>query len=133
MDLNAPSVFLRTQSGQVRPSAVADLTRPITPAPNGFRRVTAMVDEGTAHYHGPQVNVNKHFSHAFSLLASYTYSHTINDAGMDAPGGDPNNSNLRLFNLFFLTSNSFPAHKFRSARSQTELCCPALHLIRRSL
>ncbi|MBZ5563501.1 MAG: TonB-dependent receptor, partial [Acidobacteriia bacterium] len=93
VDLNAPSIFPRTQPGQARPAAVADLTRPIVPAPDGFRRASAMVNEGKANYDGLQVNVNKHFSHNFSLLASYTYSHTINTAEMDAPGGDPNDSN----------------------------------------
>ncbi len=93
VDLNAPSVFARMQPGQARPAAVADLTRPLVPASNGLRRISAMVNEGIANYDGLQVNVNKHFSHNFSLLASYTYSHTINDAEMDAPGGDPNDSN----------------------------------------
>ncbi len=93
VDLNAPSVFPRAAPGEVRPAAVADLTRPILPVPDGFRRISAMVNQGNANYDGLQVNLNKHFSHGFSLLASYTYSHTINDAEMDVPGGDPNDSN----------------------------------------
>jgi hypothetical protein len=40
-----------------------------------------------------QVNLNKRFGHRFSLLASYTYSHTINNIEADAPGGAPNDVN----------------------------------------
>jgi hypothetical protein len=93
VDLNAPTVFVRTAPGEIRPATTADLTRPILPAPDGFRRISTMVNEGTAYYDGLQVNVNKHFSYNFSLPASYTYSHTIDDAEMDVPGGDPNDSN----------------------------------------
>jgi hypothetical protein len=39
-----------------------------------------------------QLNLNKRLSHDFSLLVSYTYSHTINTVEPDAPGGDPNDS-----------------------------------------
>ena len=93
VDLNSPSVFVRTQPGQVRSAAAADLTRPIVPEPGGYRSIFANVNEGNANYDGLQVNVNKHFSHNFSLLASYTYSHTIDDAEMDVPNVFPNDSN----------------------------------------
>ncbi|HVB32991.1 MAG TPA: TonB-dependent receptor, partial [Patescibacteria group bacterium] len=93
VNLNTPSIFVRNQPGQVRSAAAADLTRPILPAPGGFRNIFANVNEGTAHYDGLQVNLNKHFSHHFSLLASYTWSHTIDDAEMDVPNVYPNDSN----------------------------------------
>ncbi len=92
-DLNSPSLFVRTQPGETRTAATADLTRPILPVPGGFRSIDAMVNAGAAHYDGLQVNVNKRFSHNFSLLASYTYSHTIDDAEMDVPNVYPNDSN----------------------------------------
>lgn len=93
VDLNAPSTFVRTQPGQVRSAAAADLTRPIVPEPGGYRNIFANVNEGDANYDGLQVNLNKHFSHCFSLLASYTYSHTIDTAEMDVPNVFPNDSN----------------------------------------
>lgn len=93
VDLNAPSLFARTAPGQVRSAAAADLTRPIVPVPNGFRRIVATINEGTANYDALQVNLNKRFSQRFSILASYTYSHAINTVEVDAPGGDPNDSN----------------------------------------
>jgi hypothetical protein len=77
----------------VRSAAAADATRPIAPVPNGFRRIQVTVNEGSSVYNGMQLNLNKRFSRNFSVLASYTYSHTINTVEPDAPGGDPNDVN----------------------------------------
>lgn len=93
VDLNAPAPFARTAPGQTRAAAVADATRPIRPVPGGFRRIIATINEGTSSYDALQLNLNKRFSHRFSVLASYTYSHTINTVEADAPGQDPNDSN----------------------------------------
>ncbi len=93
VDLNAPSVFIRTAPGQVRSAAAADLTRPIVPTVNGFRRIIATINEGASNYDALQLNLNKRFGSRFSLLASYTYSHTINTVETDTPGQDPNDSN----------------------------------------
>jgi hypothetical protein len=93
LDLNAPSLFVRTSPMQVRTAAAADAARPIAPVPNGFRRIQVTVNEGSSLYNGMQVNLNKRFSSSFSVLASYTYSHTINTVEPDAPGGDPNDVN----------------------------------------
>jgi hypothetical protein len=93
LDLNAPALFVRTSPAQVRSAAAADATRPIAPVPNGFRRIQVTVNEGSSVYNGMQLNLNKRFSHNFSVLASYTYSHTINTVEPDAPGGDPNDVN----------------------------------------
>ncbi len=93
VDLNGPSLFERTAPGQVRPASVVDLSRPIRPVPNGFRRIVATLNESISNYDALQLNLNKRFSHNFSMLASYTYSHTINTVEVDAPGGDPNDSN----------------------------------------
>lgn len=94
LDLNAPAPFIRTAPGQTRSVAAANATRPITPVNSGFRRILATVNEGSSIYHGLQVNLNKRFSQRFSLLASYTWSHTINTVEPDAPGGDPNDQNF---------------------------------------
>lgn len=93
VDLNAPTPFVRTAPGQVRAAAAADATRPIRPVVNGFRRIIATINEGTSNYDALQLNLNKRFSHRFSVLASYTYSHTINTVETDSPGQDPNDSN----------------------------------------
>src|SRR5262249_59887405 len=38
--------------------------------------------------------VSHRFSHHFSMLASYVYSHSIDNVDPDAPGGNPNDPNL---------------------------------------
>jgi hypothetical protein len=93
LDLNAPSLFVRTEAGQTRTAAAADATRPIVPVPNGYRRSTGIINDGIVRYDALQVNLNKRFGDRFSLLASYTYSHSINSVEPDIPQQDPNDAN----------------------------------------
>lgn len=90
LDMNAPSPFIRTASGQTRTAAAADATRPIIPVNNGYRRIQVVSNEGTSIYHGLQTKLTKRFGNDFSLLVSYTWSHTINNVEPDAGSGDPN-------------------------------------------
>jgi outer membrane receptor protein involved in Fe transport len=90
LDMNAPSPFVRTAAGQTRTAAAADATRPIIPVNNGFRRIQVVVNEGTSIYQGIQTKVTRRFANDFSVLFSYTYSHTINNVEPDAGSGDPN-------------------------------------------
>jgi outer membrane receptor for ferrienterochelin and colicin len=92
LDLNAPSEFVRTAPGQVRPGTVADATRPITPTPNGYRRILGTVNDGESKYDGLQLNLRKSWSSQGQVLLSYTWSHTRNNVEPDAPGGDPNDA-----------------------------------------
>ena len=93
LDLNAPSLFIRTLPGQVRSGAAADATRPIIPVPNGYRRIIATVNDGVAEYNGLAVNLGRRFSRSFSVLLSYTYAHAINTVEPDVPNQDPNDAN----------------------------------------
>lgn len=93
LDLNAPSVFVRTAAGQTRSAAAADATRPIAPVANGYRRVLVTVNSGESKYDALQLNLNKSFSGDAALLLSWTWSHTRNNVEQDAPGGDPNDFN----------------------------------------
>ncbi len=93
LDLNAPAPFVRTQPGQVRSGAAADATRPIIPVSGGYRRIQAVINDSSSLYNALQVNLNKRFSRRFSILASYTYSHTINTAETDS-NTDPNDANF---------------------------------------
>src|SRR5262249_25478227 len=96
VDLNSPAPFIRTAPGQTRTAAAADLTRPIVPAPNGYRRIISLLNSGDIYYDGLQTNLNKRFGNRFSLLFSYTYSHTIDTAEPDVPSGqDANDQNFR--------------------------------------
>ena len=45
-----------------------------------FNSVDAQLSDGNSVYHGLTVNVQKRFGHAFELLSSYTWSHTIDDS-----------------------------------------------------
>ena len=94
LDLNGPSLFIPTAAGQTRPAAAADLTRPIRPANNGFRRILVVVNSGDSLYNGVQANLNKRLTSKFSMLASYTWSHTINTVEPDAGSGDPADVNF---------------------------------------
>ncbi len=93
LDLNAPAPFIRTLPGQTRSGAVADLTRPIIPVNGGYRRIQAVLNDGSSLYHALQVRVHKRLGNNLSLLANYTWSHTINTAETDS-NTDPNDANF---------------------------------------
>ena len=93
LDLNAPSLFVRTAPGQVRSGAAADATRPITPVNNGYRRILSTVNDGMSLYDGLTAKLTRRFTQRFSMLLSYTYSHAINTVEPDVPSQDPNDVN----------------------------------------
>ena len=93
LDLNAPSTFTPTAAAPTRTVAAANLTRPITPVANGYRRIQVVVNQGVSDYNGLQINLEKRFSRKFSFLASYTLSKTTNTVEPDAGNGDPNDVN----------------------------------------
>src|SRR5207302_2947282 len=66
---------------------------PIVPVANGYKRILTVINNGESLYKGMQLNLPKRFSHNFSMLASYTWSHTTNTVERDAPGGDANDAN----------------------------------------
>lgn len=84
IDLNAPEPFDRTQPGQVRSPAAADLTRPIVPHSSGYRRILVLMNHGQANYNGLQVQLRRQGA-AASILASYTFSHSTNTVEPDVP------------------------------------------------
>ena len=94
LDLNAPSVFVRTAPGQTRSAAAADLTRPIVPVAGGYRRILVTVNQGENRYDALQLDVHREWSGLGSLRLSYTWSHTRNNFESDAPGGDPSDVHL---------------------------------------
>jgi hypothetical protein len=95
LDLNAPSTFIPfvTLPTTTRSVAAANLTRPILPVNNGYRRIQAVVNESVSDYNGLQINLEKRFSRNFSFLVSYTLSKTTNTVEPDAGNGDPNDVN----------------------------------------
>ena len=92
LDLNAPSTFIPTGTTTAlatRTAAAANLTRPILPVNNGYRRIQVVSNEGVSDYNGLQMNLEKRFADRFSFLASYTLSKTTNTVEPDAGNGDP--------------------------------------------
>jgi hypothetical protein len=113
VDLNSPTSFIPTTQGEFRTCAqfpvsptasastkqtaaqnCADLTRPIVPVGGGYRLITANVNAGSATYHAMQTKLTKKFNKHYSLMFTYTYSHTLNTVEPDAAGQNPQDSNL---------------------------------------
>ena len=70
-ELNA--LLAANPNAVVRTQAQADATRPITPAPNGFRRMDLLTNEGRSWYQGVRVSL-QHRTTPVSFSVSYTRS-----------------------------------------------------------
>lgn len=111
LDLDSPAPFVRNVSGQTRSAAVANCTRPYwiwwyqqngstcsTTPPFGpqppYATITSDVNDGVANYNALDINLNHRFSHNLQMLASYTWSHAIDNVDPDIPGQNPNDPNF---------------------------------------
>jgi hypothetical protein len=92
VDLNAPSLFVRTAAGQVRTAAAADATRPITPVNGGYRQINVIENLGVADYDGLQTTLRWQGTRAFVSL-SYTLSKATNTTEPDGNAAGPNDYN----------------------------------------
>ncbi len=92
VDLNAPSLFVRTAAGQVRTVAAADATRPITPVNGGYRQINVIENLGVADYDGLQTTLRWQGARAF-VSASYTLSKATNTTEPDGNAAGPNDYN----------------------------------------
>jgi len=92
IDLNAPSLFVRTAPGQVRSASAADATRPIAPANNGFRSINAVVNLGKADYDALQTMTRWKNERAW-IAVSYTLSKATNTAELNGNAAGPNDFN----------------------------------------
>jgi hypothetical protein len=95
VDLNAPSLFVRTAPGQIRSAAAADATRPIVPAPDGFRQIIVVENLGVADYDGLQTSLRWTGTRG-QLSASYTLSKATNTTEPNGNGPGPNDFNQLL-------------------------------------
>jgi outer membrane receptor protein involved in Fe transport len=82
LDMNAPAPIPKEQlnaalsanpAAVVRTQAQADLTRPNVPAPNGFRHMDVLTNEGRSWYQGIRFS-GAHRTAPLVLTASYTFS-----------------------------------------------------------
>lgn len=111
LDVDAPAPFIRTHPGQLRSPQAANCTRPywiwwyqqnaltcdITQTTNPqppYSTIQSDVNNGYSYYHALDVNVSRRFSNGFSVLASYTWSHAIDNVDPDIPNQNPNDANF---------------------------------------
>jgi hypothetical protein len=110
LDVDAPAPFVRTQPGQVRSAQAANCTRPYwilwyalhnlacntTTATNPqppYSVIQTDVNDGYLFYDALDVNLSHRFSHGLSMLASYTWSHAIDNVDPDTTSQNPNDAN----------------------------------------
>ena len=109
LDVDPPDPYVRTAQGQSRSPGTANCERPYwvdfyeqngftcgatgVPVP-AYSTILADVNNGVATYHALDVNLNRRFSKNLSLLASYTWSHAIDNVDPDIPGQNPNDPNF---------------------------------------
>ena len=94
VDLNAPSVFDRTASGQTRTVAAANATRPILPVNGGVRNVSVLTNLGESDYDALQAQVTYRGMPKLQAGVSYTLSKATNTSEPDGNGVGPNQTNL---------------------------------------
>ena len=108
LDLDAPAPFVRTAPGQTRSAQAANCTRPYWIwwyAQNGgtcgssqppYSVIQSDVNNGFAYYNALNVNLSHSFGRRLSMLASYTWSHAIDNVDPDVPGSgqNPNDPNF---------------------------------------
>ena len=110
-DVDPPAPFIRTAPGQVRSAQSANCTRPFwtwwyaqhgmtcnpsaatNPQPP-YAQILSDVNDGYASYNALNVNLSRNLSRRFSMLASYTWSHAIDNVDPDVPGQNPNDPNF---------------------------------------
>ena len=92
VDLNAPTAFDRTASGQVSTVAAANATRPILPVAGGVRQVNVLTNLGVADYDGLQTNLSYRGNSRIYASLSYTLSKATNTTEPDGNGINPDQS-----------------------------------------
>ncbi|MBV9760312.1 MAG: TonB-dependent receptor [Acidobacteriaceae bacterium] len=111
LDVDPPAPFVRTAPGQVRSAQAANCTRPYwiwwyaqegmtcnpkhatNPQPP-YALIQSDVNDGYAYYDALDVNLSHAFSRRLSMLASYTWSHAIDNVDPDIPSQNPNDPNF---------------------------------------
>jgi len=110
-DVDPPSPFIRTAPNQVRTAQAANCTRPYwiwwyaknnmtcnpatatNPQPP-YSVIQSDVNDGYLNYHALDVNLSHRFSRRLSILASYTWSHTLDNVDPDISSQSPNDANF---------------------------------------
>ena len=107
LDVDPPTSFVRTAPGQVRTAQAANCTRPYwvawyaangttcDPVKNAgatppYSVIQSDANDGVAYYDALDVNLSHHARGGSALLASYTWSHTIDTVDPDTTSQNPN-------------------------------------------
>lgn len=111
LDVDSPAPFLRTAQGQLRTAGEANCSRPywvwwyaqkgisceMSPASSypqpPYSVIQTDVNDGYMHYNALDVNLTHTFSGGFSVLASYTWSRTLDNVDPDTTNQNPNDPN----------------------------------------
>jgi hypothetical protein len=110
LDVDPPTPFIRTQAGQIRTAQAANCTRPywiwwygqhaMTCNPSAatnpqplYGVIQSDLSNGNSLYHALQMNVTGRIS-GLTVLASYTWSHAIDNVDPDIPSQNPNDPNF---------------------------------------
>ncbi len=111
LDVNSPTPFVRTAQGQTRTAQAANCTRPLwvafyadagrtcnptaaNPPQPAYGVILSDVNNGFGTYNALNANLSHHFTSRFAMLASYVYSHAIDNVDPDVPGQNPNDPNF---------------------------------------
>ena len=107
LDVDPPSPFVRTAQGQTRSAQAANCTRPLwvlfyseagracnpataNPPQPAYSVVDTDANDGFVRYESLNVNLSHQFANHFAALASYVYSHAIDNVDPDVPSQNPN-------------------------------------------
>lgn len=111
LDVDGPSPFIRTAQSQTRTAQAANCTRPywvyfyshnggtcdssknagLVPA---YGVIQTDVNDGYLHYNALDLNIAHRFASGFQMLASYTWSHTLDNVDPDTTSQNPNDTNF---------------------------------------
>jgi hypothetical protein len=111
LDVDPPTSFLRAAQGQSRSAQAANCTRPYwvywyaqagtacnpnqaTHPQPPYSVIQSDVNDGFAHYNALDISLSRRFRHGVSMLASYTWSHAIDNVDPDIPGQNPNDPRM---------------------------------------
>jgi len=116
LDVDGPSSFVRTAQGQTRSAQQANCSRPYwtwwygqqnltcdtsskqgtassVPTPP-YSVIQTDVNDGYLHYNALDLNISHVFASGFQMLASYTWSHTLDNVDPDTTSQNPNDPNF---------------------------------------
>lgn len=116
LDVDAPLPFVRTAQGQTRSAQVANCSRPYwnwwyrqhgascdstsrqgtvnSVATPPYSVIQTDVNDGYLHYDALDLTFSHSFARSFQVLASYTWSHTLDNVDPDTTSQNPNDPNF---------------------------------------